>query len=70
MIKKGDRVVLETAKAVYAPCTVISNSKDSITITYFAGMKFDKNNREEYEDHTVEFIPTKDIVKLERRDNS
>lgn len=67
MIEKGSTVILRTKEAIYAPCKVIAISSESVTITYFAGAKRDRETGEYQDNHPVETIARKKIVSLSER---
>ena len=67
MIGKGSTVVLRTKDAIYSTCKIIAMSDENVTVTYFAGMKKDRETGEYYEDRPVETIPRKKIVRMSER---
>lgn len=67
MIGKGSTVILRTVDAIYSPCKVVSMSGDNVTVTYFAGMKKDRETGRYREDHKVETISRKKILSLQER---
>jgi len=66
-IGKGSTVVLRTKDAIYSTCKIVAMSKENVTVTYFAGMKKDRETGEYYEDRPVETIPRKKIVSMSER---
>jgi len=55
---------LRTKKAIFLPCKVVKAGEKSVTVTYCAGMKKDRQTGEWFENHPVETIPAKDIVSV------
>lgn len=67
MIKEGSRIVLRTVNAIYSTCQVTAISNKSVTITYCAGMKRDRETGEYHMVSPVETIPAKEIVCMSER---
>lgn len=67
MIDKGSTVILRTKDAIYSPCQVLAISKENLTVTYFAGMKKNRETGEFHEERPVETIPRQKIVSLSER---
>jgi len=55
---------LRTKKAIFLPCKVVKAGEKSVTVTYCAGMKKDRQTGEWFENHPVETIPARDIVSV------
>lgn len=67
MIKKGNTVILKTISAIYSPCKIVALNAETVTVTYFAGMKKDRKTGKMYEDHQIETIPRNKITSLQER---
>ncbi len=67
MIGKGSTVVLRTRDAIYSTYEIVAMSDENVTVTYFAGMKKDRETGEYHEDRPVETIPRKKIVRMSER---
>jgi hypothetical protein len=67
MIKEGSRIILRTDDAIYSPCRVLSLSKVSITVTYFAGSKRNKQTGAFQEIHPVETISLNKVISMSER---
>lgn len=67
MIQRGSTAIVRTKNAIYSPCEIIALNTESVTITYFAGMKKDRKTGKMYEDHPIEKISRDKIVSLQER---
>ena len=67
MIQKNSTIILKTLDAIYSPCKVVALNAESVTVTYFAGMKKDRKTGKMYEDHRTEIIPRNKITSLQER---
>ncbi len=69
MVNKGSIVILETKSATFAPCTVVSISRqcevcESITVSFVAGQKKDRLTKRMVPDRRQETVPGKEITRL------
>lgn len=67
MIGKESIIVLRTKDAIYSTCKIIAMSDENVTVTYFAGMKKNRETGKYYEDRPVETIPRKKIIRMSER---
>ena len=61
MIDKNSMIHLTTDDAKFALCRVMAMSKTHLTVSYFAGMKKDKETGEMYEDHQITTVERKRV---------
>jgi len=67
MIQKGSALILTTENAIFSPCEVVNIGKTSITITYFAGSKRNRQTGKFNEIRPVVTIPFRDIKEVSER---
>lgn len=67
MIQKDSIVELRTKDAIYSTCKIVAISDENVTITYFAGMKKDRQTGKMHEVRPVEIIPRKKIISMSER---
>lgn len=67
MIQKGSTIVLRTKEAIYSTCEIVAISDENVTVTYFAGVKKDRQTGKMHEVRPVEIIPRKKIVSMSER---
>lgn len=67
MIDKGSLVILRTKDAIYSPCKIVNMSKQDVAVTFFKGMRWDKEKERYVEDRVIEVIPRKNIIRISER---
>jgi len=67
MIQKDSIIELRTKDAIYSPCQIVALSDNNITVTYYAGVKKNRQTGEMHESRPVEVIPRKKIVSMSER---
>lgn len=67
MIKEGSILILTTEDAIFSPCEVLKVGGTSLTITYFAGSKKNRQTKKFSEVRPIVTIPFKNIVKISER---
>lgn len=67
MIAKDSIVLLRTIDAIYCTCKVLEISESSVTISFVAGTKKDRETGEYAPNEKQETIPRKKIIQLSER---
>lgn len=67
MIDTGSLVILRTKDAIYSPCKITRMNKQDVAVTFFKGMRWDKESERYIEDHAIETIPRKRIICISER---
>ncbi len=67
MIARNSTVILRTIGAIYSTCKVLEINESSVTISFSAGTKRDRETGEYVQNIKEETIPRKKIIQLSER---